>query len=110
MEKSKDTASKVLKIVPTDKKADPSFVACLLHPTSKLQGRYALPLHRGQLEEEENKGSFECKALEIVFQSEGDLIVFSKAYLALKKEWKDEDDQIKRSRRQMGPELGWAAD
>jgi serine/threonine protein kinase len=110
VEKSKDTASKALKIVPTDKKADPSFVACLLHPTSKLQGRYALPLHRGQLEKEEYKGSFECKALEIVFQSEGDLIVFSKAYLALKKEWKDEDDQIKRSRRQMGPELGWAAD
>lgn len=106
IEKSMNTKNLTAwRIVPTDKKRDPTFVASMI---SLPEGDVGVPLDRATLDAEEQRGQFECDSLRLVFRNEHDAKLFHEAYKALKFEWKSQDARIKRLKNRMGPDWGWA--
>lgn len=96
-----------LKIIPTDKIKDSTFAASLLSCRTQ-EDVPSISLDRAQLDEEERNGIFECKSVEINFQTPDDLGLFYKSYILMKQEWRDEAHQIEMVKDQMGEQLGWA--
>lgn len=98
---------KSLRIIPTDKVKDSSFTASLLLCDQECNTP-SIPLDRSRFDELEEKGSFECKSLQLVFQVDEDFKAFYRSYKILKDEWSSEEKRIEECRKSMGEVLGWA--
>jgi serine/threonine protein kinase len=99
----------LLRIVPTDAVRDPSFTASLLSP-SHGETTVGIPLSKMELKEEEDKGAFECKSIELRFAAESDLKAVNTMYRKLKEEWRTEFQEIEKFKKRMGEVLGYAPD
>jgi len=99
--------STTLRIIPTDKTRDPSFVASLLSP-SRHELAIGLPLSTEHLDQDEEEGKFECRLLELNFETASYAKEFYASYKRLKDRWKAEDEDIKRCKRELGEVFGYS--
>jgi serine/threonine protein kinase len=103
------SASTILRIVPTDKARDSSFVASILSP-SKHEVAAGIPLSRENLDLEEERAKFECRLLELNFETELQAKEFYSSYKLLKEEWHAEDKEIDRCKKDFGEVFGYSLD
>ncbi|KAF2739368.1 kinase-like protein [Polyplosphaeria fusca] len=101
------SSSKHIKLIPTDRKRDPTFSVSMLKP-SKGEQVPGIPMSSTFLEKEEDSTKFECKSVELAFNHEHSRNAFYNTYRKMKEEWRIEDKEYEQCRRAMHNTLGFS--